>query len=42
MPGAERERAEDRWQDHDLVFATKLATPIERTEDWKLWKTILK
>ncbi|MFC7103473.1 tyrosine-type recombinase/integrase [Nonomuraea rubra] len=35
MPGAGRERTEDRRQDHDLVFAAKLATPVERTEDWK-------
>ncbi|MER6003843.1 tyrosine-type recombinase/integrase [Nonomuraea angiospora] len=41
MQDAERERAEDRWEDHDLVFATKHGTPIERTEDWKIWKAIL-
>ncbi|GAA2292597.1 hypothetical protein GCM10010149_45350 [Nonomuraea roseoviolacea subsp. roseoviolacea] len=32
---AEREKAGERWQHHDLVFATKHDTPIERTEDWK-------
>jgi hypothetical protein len=25
-----------------LVLATKHGTPVERTEDWKLWKAILK
>ncbi|MEV4167772.1 tyrosine-type recombinase/integrase [Nonomuraea sp. NPDC049709] len=40
--GAEREKAGDRWEDHDLVFATKHGTAIERTEDWKVWKVILK
>ncbi|MEV4581878.1 tyrosine-type recombinase/integrase [Nonomuraea jabiensis] len=38
---AERERAGDRWEDHGLVFATKHGSPIERTEDWKIWKSIL-
>ncbi len=42
MQDAEREKAGDRWEHHDLVFATKHGTPIERTEDWKGWKAILK
>ncbi|MET8984648.1 tyrosine-type recombinase/integrase [Nonomuraea wenchangensis] len=35
-------KAGDRWTDHDLVFTTKLGGPIERMEDWKQWKAILK
>lgn len=42
MQAAERLRAGDRWVDHDLVFTTKYGGPIERTEDWKQWKAILK
>ncbi|SDL13004.1 tyrosine-type recombinase/integrase [Nonomuraea jiangxiensis] len=40
--GSELEKARDRWEDHDMVCATKYGTPIERTEDWKVWKAILK
>ncbi|MEU7832435.1 MULTISPECIES: tyrosine-type recombinase/integrase [unclassified Nonomuraea] len=39
---AERLKAGDRWTDHDLVFTTQTGGPIERTEDWKQWKSILK
>jgi hypothetical protein len=39
---AERLRAGDAWTDHDLVFATRHGGPIERTEDWRAWKTILR
>lgn len=39
---AERQKAGQLWNDHDLVFATKRGTPIERTEDWREWKVILK
>ncbi|WP_407940523.1 tyrosine-type recombinase/integrase [Nonomuraea montanisoli] len=39
---AERLKAGDRWTDHDLVFTTRHGGPIERTEDWKQWKAILK
>ncbi|MGA5764439.1 tyrosine-type recombinase/integrase [Nonomuraea bangladeshensis] len=42
LQAAERLKAGDRWTDHDLVFTTKLGGPIERTEDWKQWKAILK
>jgi site-specific recombinase XerD len=38
----ERLRAGDAWKDHDLVFATRHGRPIERTEDWRSWKAILK
>jgi integrase len=27
---------------HDLVFATRRGGPIERTEDWRSWKAILR
>jgi integrase len=39
---AERLRAGSSWTDHDLVFATRRGGPIERTEDWRTWKVILK
>lgn len=42
IQATERLKAGDRWEDHDLVFATRHGGPIERTEDWKVWKTILK
>jgi hypothetical protein len=32
---AERRKAGELWNDHDLVFATMRGTPIERTEDWR-------
>lgn len=38
---AERLRAGSSWTDHDLVFATRHGSPIERTEDWRAWKAIL-
>ena len=38
---AERLLAGDGWKDHDLVFATRHGGPIERTEDWRSWKSIL-
>jgi integrase len=39
---AERLRAGSRWTDHDLTFATRHGGPIERTEDWRTWKAILR
>jgi len=39
---AERERAGDLWEDHDLVFATRHGKPMERSEDYKAWKALLK
>ena len=39
---AERLRAGSSWTDHDLVFATRRGGPIERTEDWRSWKAILR
>jgi integrase len=38
---AERLRAGDAWTDYDLVFATQYGGPIDRTEDWRSWKTLL-
>ncbi|WP_127938317.1 tyrosine-type recombinase/integrase [Nonomuraea polychroma] len=38
----DRLKAGDKWTDHDLVFTTPLGGPIERTEDWKQWTSILK
>ncbi|MGN9837714.1 tyrosine-type recombinase/integrase [Nonomuraea sp. H19] len=42
IQAGERLKAGDKWTDHDLVFTTQLGGPIERTEDWKQWKSILK
>ncbi|WSG19572.1 tyrosine-type recombinase/integrase [Nonomuraea sp. NBC_01738] len=42
VQAADRLKAGDRWADHDLVFTTRLGGPIERTDDWKSWKAILK
>lgn len=39
---AERLKAGAAWQDHDLVFATRHGSPIERTEDWRHWKALLR
>jgi integrase len=38
----DRLRAGSSWTDHDLVFATRRGSPIERTEDWRSWKAILR
>ena len=38
---AERLWAGYAWKDHDLVF-TRHGGSIERTEDWRAWKAILK
>jgi integrase len=38
----ERLRAGSSWTDHDLVFATRRGGPIERTEDWRTWKAMLR
>ena len=38
----ERLRAGSFWTDHDLVFATRRGGRIERTEDWRSWKAILR
>jgi hypothetical protein len=35
LQDAERRKAGELWHDHDLVFATRRGTPIERTEDWR-------
>jgi integrase len=35
----ERIAAGTLWQDHDLVFAQPYGRPIERTSDWRAWKT---
>ena len=39
---ADRLKAGSSWTDHDLVFATRHGSPIERTEDWRAWKAILR
>jgi len=38
----ERLLAGNRWRDHDLVFATPTGAPIDRTEDWREWKALLR
>ena len=37
----ERLRAGSTWTDHDLVFTIRYGGPIERTEDWRMWKAVL-
>ena len=39
---AERLAAGSRWTDHDLVFATPTGNPIDRSDDWREWKAVLK
>ena len=39
---AEWLRAGSAWTDHDLVFAMRHGGPIERTEDWRAWKALLR
>ncbi|GII77635.1 hypothetical protein Sru01_26170 [Sphaerisporangium rufum] len=39
---AARPKAGDLWEEHDLVFATQRGRPMERSEDYKVWKSILK
>ncbi|GAA3078510.1 tyrosine-type recombinase/integrase [Streptosporangium carneum] len=39
---AERARAGHLWEEHDLVFATRHGRPMERSEDYKAWKALLK
>ncbi|MFY9846700.1 MAG: tyrosine-type recombinase/integrase [Trebonia sp.] len=41
-PGSLTLGAGDPWTDLDLVFTTRHSTPIERTEDWRAWKAILR
>jgi site-specific recombinase XerD len=38
----DRLAAGERWQDYDLVFATLKGFPIDRTEDWREWHTVLR
>ncbi|GAA4059940.1 site-specific integrase [Actinomadura miaoliensis] len=38
---AERERAEE-WEDWGLVFCQRNGRPLDRTEDWKAWKALLR
>ena len=43
LPGPlRRARAGSAWTDHDLVFTTHHGGPIERTEDWRIWKAVLR
>jgi integrase len=39
---AERLKAGSAWTDHDLIFTTRHGGPIERTEDWRMWKALLR
>lgn len=38
----EREKAGDLWEEHDIVFSTRRGRPMERSEDYKAWKALLK
>lgn len=39
---AERLRVGSRWSNLDLVFATLIGDPIDRSDDWREWKAILR
>ena len=39
---AERLKAGNIWQDHDLVFCREDGRPIPRDNDWRDWKDLLK
>jgi site-specific recombinase XerD len=39
---AERLAAGAAWQDHDLVFCRPDGRPIERADDWRDWKDLLR
>lgn len=38
----ERTRAGDRWEDWGVVFSQRNGRPLDRTEDWKAWKALLR
>jgi integrase len=38
----ERMAAGDKWNNHDLVFATPTGNPIDRSNDWREWKAVLR
>ncbi|MEU8277540.1 tyrosine-type recombinase/integrase [Microbispora bryophytorum] len=39
---AERAEAGELWEDHDLLFPTRRGRPMERSEDYKMWKALLR
>jgi integrase len=39
---AERLAAGAAWQDHDLLFCRRDGRPIERADDWRDWKDLLR
>ncbi|WP_220505086.1 site-specific integrase [Microbispora sp. H10830] len=39
---AERAEAGQLWEDHDLLFPTRQGRPMERSEDYKMWKALLR
>jgi len=39
---ADRLLAGARWIDHDLVFSSTTGSRIERSDDWREWKAILR
>jgi hypothetical protein len=41
-PRAGADAADDKWNDHDLVFATPTDNPIDRSDDWREWKAVLR
>ncbi|MEU8194403.1 tyrosine-type recombinase/integrase [Microbispora amethystogenes] len=34
--------AGELWEDHDLLFPTRRGRPMERSEDYKMWKALLR
>ncbi|MEN3538700.1 tyrosine-type recombinase/integrase [Microbispora sp. ZYX-F-249] len=39
---AERAEAGELWEDHDLLFPTRRGRPMERSEDYKMCKALLR
>ncbi|XVQ86179.1 tyrosine-type recombinase/integrase [Microbispora siamensis] len=39
---AGRAEAGELWEDHDLLFPTRRGRPMERSEDYKMWKALLR
>jgi integrase len=42
VQAAERLAAGAAWTDHDLVFCRRDGRPIERADDWRDWKNLLR
>ncbi|KAB8185806.1 tyrosine-type recombinase/integrase [Microbispora catharanthi] len=41
-PGCRTRGAGELWEDHELLFPTRRGRPMGRSEDYKMWKALLK